>query len=120
MSSQAIKSSIEDPAHASLWKTIRTWRYNGGKRDLRFDLLRGFAVIAMITDHVGGERSFLYLLTGGDRFFVSAAEGFVFLSGLLMGMVNGGLIHRGNVNGALAKVLRRAGMLYGLTVGLTL
>lgn len=105
---------------ATLAQTCRAWRYEGGKRDLRFDLLRGFAVVAMVTDHIGGERSFLYLLTGGDRFFVSAAEAFVFLSGLLMGMVNGGLIRRGNVDGALAKVLRRAGMLYGLTVGLTL
>jgi hypothetical protein len=120
MSSQAVESSIARPAHASLWETIRTWRYDGGKRDLRFDLLRGFAVFAMVTDHVGGERSFLFLLTGGDRFFVSAAEAFVFLSGLLMGMVNGGLIHRGNTDGALQKVLRRAGMLYALTVGLTL
>ena len=120
MRSQAIESSIGHPARASLWETIRTWRYEGGKRDLRFDLLRGFAVIAMVTDHVGGARSFLFLLTGGDRFFVSAAEAFVFLSGLLMGMVNGGLIHRGNTDGALHKVLRRAGMLYALTVGLTL
>jgi hypothetical protein len=108
------------PALGAFVRTIRAWRYAGGKRDLRFDLLRGFAVVAMVTDHTGGDRSFLYLLTGGDRFFVSAAEAFVFLSGLLMGMVNGGLIRRGKVDGALTKVLRRAGMLYGLTVGLTL
>ena len=97
----------------------RSWGYSGGKRDLRFDLLRGFAVFAMVVDHIGGWRSPFYLLTGGDRFFVSAAEGFVFLSGLLMGMINGGLIHRGDVGTALTRVLHRAGTLYAITVGLT-
>ena len=46
-----------------------------GKRDLRVDLLRGFCVFVMIVDHVGGETSWLYGLTGGNHFFVSAAEG---------------------------------------------
>ena len=101
-------------------RLLASWRYEGGKRDLRFDFLRGFAVFTMVVDHVGGEQSPLYYITGGDRFFVSAAEGFVFLSGLLMGMVNGGLIRRSDVGGALRKVLNRAGMLYAITVGLTL
>jgi hypothetical protein len=74
----------------------------------------------MVVDHIGGARSPFYLLTGGDRFFVSAAEGFVFLSGLLMGMINGGLIRRGDIGEALTRVLRRAGMLYTLTIGLTM
>lgn len=105
---------------AAIGERARAWRYEGGKRDLRFDFLRGFAVFAMVTDHIAGPRSFLFPLTGGDRFFISAAEAFVFLSGLLMGLVNGGMIRRGDVDGALAKVLRRAGMLYTLTVGLAL
>ena len=105
---------------ALLTRTFAAWRYEGGKRDLRFDFLRGFAVFAMVVDHVGGEYSPLYYISGGDRFFVSAAEAFVFLSGLLMGMVNGGLIRRGDVGGALRKVLGRAGMLYAITIGLTL
>ncbi|HEY8599356.1 MAG TPA: OpgC domain-containing protein [Thermomicrobiales bacterium] len=104
----------------ALQRRLETWRYEGGKRDLRFDLLRGFAVFAMVVDHVGGDHSPLYYISGGDRFFVSAAEAFVFLSGLLMGMVNGGLLRRGDVGGALRKVLGRAGMLYAITVGLTL
>lgn len=61
---------------------VASWRYAGGRRDLRFDLLRGLAVIAMITDHVGGEASWLYTLTGGNHFWTSAAEGFIFISGL--------------------------------------
>ncbi len=101
-------------------RLLEAWRYEGGKRDLRFDLLRGFAVFAMVVDHVGGDHSPLYYISGGDRFFVSAAEAFVFLSGLLMGMINGGLLRRGDVGGALRKVLNRAGILYAITVGLTL
>ena len=101
-------------------RRARQWRYDGGKRDLRLDLMRGAAVVAMVADHVGGERSWFYTITGGDRFFVSAAEAFVFLSGLLLGMVNAGLIRRGGIDEALTRALKRAAVLYLLTVGLTL
>jgi hypothetical protein len=74
----------------------------------------------MIADHIGGERSWLYLITGGDRFFVSAAEVFVFISGLLMGMIYAGTIARQGLGPALMKVLQRAWTLYLLTMTLTL
>jgi hypothetical protein len=51
---------------AALLARIASWRYVGERRDLRFDLLRGLAVIAMVTDHVGGDKSWLYTLTGGN------------------------------------------------------
>jgi uncharacterized membrane protein len=57
---------------ARLWPA-GPWRYEGDERDLRLDLLRGFAVIATVADHIGGAHSWLYAMTGGDRFFVSAA-----------------------------------------------
>ena len=91
-----------------------------GKRDLRIDLLRGFCVFVMIVDHVGGESSWLYVLTGGNHFFVSAAEGFVLLSGISMGMVHSSVIRRDGVRAMLGKVASRARFLYALTVGLTL
>ena len=91
-----------------------------GKRDLRIDLLRGFCVLVMIVDHVGGERSWLYALTGGNRFFVSAAEGFVLLSGLSLGMVHANVISRDGARAMFAKVFGRARFLYALTVGLTI
>jgi enterochelin esterase-like enzyme len=91
-----------------------------GKRDLRIDLLRGFCVFVMIVDHVGGESSWLYLFTGGNHFFVSAAEGFVLLSGISMGMVHSSVIRRDGVRVMLGKVASRARFLYTLTVGLTL
>jgi len=96
------------------------WRYEGGKRDLRFDFLRGFAVIAMVTDHIGGEHSWLYALTGGNKFFVSAAEAFVFISGLVFGIVEVSLINRQGMEAALTKALRRVVTLYVFTTALTL
>lgn len=99
---------------------IASWRYAGAGRDLRFDLLRGLAVIAMITDHIGGQESWLYTLTGGNRFWTSAAEGFIFISGLVMGIVYPAVIARDGVGAAVRKAMRRAGTLYLLTVTLTL
>jgi hypothetical protein len=104
---------------ARLWP-IGSWRYEAGKRDLRLDLLRGFAVVAMIADHIGGERSWLYAITGGDAFFVSAAEVFVFISGLLLGIISAGVVARQGLGVALLKNLQRAWTLYLLTVTLTL
>jgi len=105
---------------AALATLIASWRYAGAKRDLRFDLLRGLAVIAMVTDHVGGQESWLYTLTGGNRFWTSAAEGFIFISGLVMGIVYPAVIARDGIGAAVKKAMRRAGTLYLLTVTLTL
>jgi hypothetical protein len=101
-------------------RPTQAWGYSGGRRDLRLDLLRGFAVIAMVADHIGGQRSWLYAITGGDAFFVSAAEVFVFISGLLMGMIYAGVIARQGLGAALMKSLQRAWTLYLMTVTLTL
>lgn len=96
------------------------WRYTAAdKRDLRLDFLRGFAVFAMIVDHLGSS-SWLHPLTGGNQFFVSAAEGFVFISGLLVGIIYGDLALRHGLKAATIKALKRAWTLYTLTVPLTL
>src|SRR5438067_6663321 len=104
----------------SLAGLIKEWHYAGDKRDLRLDLLRGFAALAMIIDHVGGKESWLYSISGGDRFFVSAAEGFVFISGLVMGIVYAGIIARQGLRAAFAKGVKRVLTLYGLTTWLSL
>lgn len=88
-------------------------------RDLRLDLLRGYFVFAMIVDHVRGA-SPLYLVTGGNRFYTSAAEGFILASGLVTGLVYRKLIERMGLGAGLMKILARAATLYLLTVGLTL
>ncbi len=98
---------------------VNRWLYHGTKRDLRYDFMRGCAVIAMTVDHIGGEQSLLYFLTGANTFFVSAAEVFVFLSGLVFGIVEVSLIVRQGIDAALTKALRRVGVLYAFTTGLT-
>lgn len=104
-----------------LWRYINIyWRYpSGDKRDLRLDLMRGFAVIVMVVDHFGGS-SWLYLVTGGNAFFTSGAEAFVLISGLVVGMVYGALALRDGLRSASVKALRRALTLYKLTIVLTL
>ena len=88
-------------------------------RDLRLDLLRGYFVVAMIVDHVRGP-SPLYNLTGGNRFYTSAVEGFILTSGLVTGLVYRKLIEREGLGPGLMKILARAATLFLLTVGLTL
>ena len=97
-----------------------SWHYEGGRRDLRLDLLRGFAAFAMIADHIGGEHSWLFAITGGNRFIVSAAEAFVFISGVVMGMVYLSTFRRQGIAAALMKAFGRAWYLYVITVFLTL
>jgi enterochelin esterase-like enzyme len=103
------------PLLASIWGSYRP----ESARDLRLDFLRGFAVVAMIVDHVGGP-SWLYAFTGGNRFYTSAAEGFIFLSGLLVGLVYGRIVAREGFASGMRKALARAGVLYLLTVSVTL
>ncbi len=108
--------SFAAPVVARVTERFADWRYAGGKRDLRLDLLRGFAVFAMVADHLGGDPSWLYNVTGGNHFLFSAAEGFVFISGLVMGIVYAGIIAKKGVGEASWKALQRAVTLYLLTV----
>jgi hypothetical protein len=101
------------------WR-FASWRYPAtDRRDSRLDFLRGFAVFAMICDHVAGI-SWFSPVTGANRFVTSAAEGFVLLAGLVLGMVYGPRIARSGWTAAADPILRRAAVLYGVTVGLTL
>ena len=52
-----------------------------------FDIIRGFFLIVILIDHIELYPSFFDLFTGRGRLFVSAAEGFFFMSGLLVGLV---------------------------------
>lgn len=66
---------------------LRSWVYSSSTgRDLRIDWLRGFCLFAMAVDHIGGE-SFLYVFSGRLNFYISAAEGFYFISGLTLGIL---------------------------------
>jgi len=89
------------------------------RRDLRVDFLRGFCIFAMVVDHFGGD-SWLYALTGGNRFYVSAAEGFIFISGFIMGQAYRAKRDRSGLPAAMGDALRRARTLYVATVAMTL
>ena len=77
------------------------------RRDLRVDFLRGFCIFAMVVDHFGGD-SWLYALTGGNRFYVSAAEGFIFISGFVMGQAYRSKRDRSGLTAAMTDALKRA------------
>ena len=100
-------------------RAARGWRYRStDRRDLRLDFLRGFCAFAMVVDHLGGA-SYFYPITGGNTFFVSAAEGFIFLSGLLVGLIYGPRVLREGLARVQLHLLKRAFTLYAVTLGLT-
>lgn len=74
----------------------------------------------IIVDHMGSFPSLYEPFTGGGRLLVSAAEGFFFLSGLLVGRLRGWDVRQGNFNKAKRWLVRRATVLFVVTVILTL
>jgi hypothetical protein len=73
----------------------------------------------MVVDHIGGQHSWLYAVTGGGRFFVSAAEVFVLIAGLTMGLVYRAIIAKSGLSSAVRKAISRSAKMYGMTVALT-
>ena len=88
------------------------------KRILAFDLIRGFFLIVIMIDHVELYPGGWDFFTGQGRMWVSAAEGFFFLSGLLIGMVYKRRLGLG-MKFIFRKMWRRALELYVAGVALT-
>jgi len=84
-------------------------------RDARLDFLRGFFIFVMIVDHIS-ERSPLYLLTFGNQFFTSAAEGFFLISGIVTGIVYEKLLRRSGLKAGIHNAISRLGTLYLITI----
>lgn len=126
---QVSKSGIRETAKSfagalSSWKDFYAFNHRliyheSGSRDLRLDLLRGAAAFGMVVDHMGGA-SYLYAFTGGNAYFISAAEVFVFVSGMVVGLVYGGLARKEGLYNGQIKAFDRAWTLYKLTIALTL
>jgi hypothetical protein len=78
------------------------------ERDISLDVLRGIMLIIMATDHFGEPvEKYTWEMFG----FVSAAEGFVFLSGILVGVVYSRYLASGE--GVMEKrIWHRAGTIY--------
>jgi hypothetical protein len=95
---------------------LHAWRYvDATSRDLRLDFLRGWALVAMFINHVGGA-SWLYVVSGREVFYTSAAEPFYFLSGAVLGMVSA----RRTLAEAVRRVLRRTWTIYLAAIGIAL
>lgn len=84
------------------------------------DLLRGFFIVIIILDHAQFWPSPLQYLTGQGRLWVSAAEGFFLISGLLIGYLRAYKGARTPLGELSKKLWLRAAMLYVWCVGITL
>jgi hypothetical protein len=80
--------------------------------------MRGFFLAVIVIDHMGFFPSVFEVFTGRGEQWASAAEGFIMISGLLVGYVYGPRMAR-NALQATAKIWKRAFLLYALTVLLT-
>lgn len=101
----------------TLKSVIQSWRYTADtRRDLRLDLLRGYCVAIMTIDHIGLFPAWTLALTGGGRLWVTAAEGFILIAGVVFGLVFGRFIQERGWPLAIAQVSRRGLQLYLLGV----
>lgn len=88
-------------------------------RLFELDLLRGFFVFVIVVDHLQLWPSPLRYLTGEGRLWVTAAEGFFLISGLLIGYIRGHKDRHKPLREVAKVLLRRAGLLYVWGVGIT-
>jgi hypothetical protein len=88
-------------------------------RILTFDIIRGFLLLIILIGHIELPPNFYDFFTGRGRLYVSAAEGFFFLSGLLIGMVYRRRLSYG-MKFIFKKIWTRAAELYAGSVILTL
>ena len=89
-----------------------------GKRDTRIDWLRGLAMTCVIINH--SRLSSLLSWFSYERFWVvTAAEVFVVLSGVVIGMVYGRRLARDGWKAVVSGLGRRALFLYSMFVGVT-
>jgi len=81
-------------------------------RLVTLDRLRGFFIVVIIADHLSRWPSVFSLITGKALLWVTAAEGFVAISGLLIGYVRGYKNRALPMREVSKKLLSRALLLY--------
>ncbi|MRE25233.1 OpgC domain-containing protein, partial [Klebsiella quasipneumoniae] len=81
--SQVASAISQKETHKSM-----PWRYSlTGERDLRIDFMRGIALVMMVVAHT--EVMSIFNIFSWERFgLTTGAEGFVILSGFMLGMLN--------------------------------
>ncbi|HTM04590.1 MAG TPA: OpgC domain-containing protein [Vicinamibacterales bacterium] len=98
---------------------LSPWSGHSTSRDKRIDWLRGLAMVCVIVDH--SRRSSLLSWFSYQRLWVvTAAEVFVVLSGIVLGMVYGARLMRYGIVPMTQRLLRRAGLLYFSFIAVTL
>lgn len=97
---------------------IKNWRYQptAHRRDLRLDLLRGYLIFVMTVNHLLMAPSWAFRLTGLNAMWVTAAEGFVLVSGIVFGMLYRQRSQDKGWEWTWQKVGKRALQLYLVTV----
>src|SRR5215468_4661927 len=88
--------------------------------DQTLDLLRGALICMVVVEHVGWRPSLFEIVTHRGRLFASAAEGFLIISGVLVGRVRGAQARAGHLALATERLLRRAAILALYTTAITL
>lgn len=89
------------------------------RRIFELDLLRGFFIFVIIIDHLQFWPSPWGFLTGEGRLWVTAAEGFFLISGLLIGYIRAYKGQRHSMKDLTIMMWKRAAMLYVWGVGVT-
>jgi len=84
------------------------------------DIIRGYFLFVIVIDHLGRFFGFYDLFTGRAHQWVSAAEGFFFVSGMMIGLVRGRKLKDKPFLESVKKVMSRGFQLYLWGVGLTL
>lgn len=83
------------------------------------DLLRGFFIVVMLVDHIARFPNIYDLISGRNLLWFSAAEGFVTISGLLVGYIYAHKI-LAKPQEVIRKLYKRAALLYVTVVALAL
>jgi hypothetical protein len=77
-------------------------------RDVTIDILRGFFICVVVVDHVNSFPSLFGYISGMGRLFSSTAEGFMLVSGFLVGRIRGREAAAGRLDLASRRLLLRA------------
>ena len=93
-------------------KRVPTTKPIKKNRFLTLDYLRGFFIVVIIVDHLSRWPSLFAIVSGKALLWVTAAEGFVAISGLLVGYVRGFKNKDQPMRSVAKKLLLRAGLLY--------
>lgn len=90
------------------------------RRIFELDLLRGLFIVIIIIDHLQFWPSPFRYITGEGRLWVTAAEGFFLISGLLIGYIRAYKGKKKPLKDLTKLLAKRAGLLYVWGVGVTL